>query len=181
MDLNGTVVAVASSTSHGFSKPVRDRIILIEEFGVEGDAHAGKHVRHRYLARKHPTMPNLRQVHLLPAEVFALLRSVGYEILPGELGENVTTSGLALTRLPLGTVIRLGETAAVELTGLRAPCALIDRFRKGLKRQMFENEAGGPKFRCGVLAVVKSGGSVAAGAPASAELPPHPWQPLPPL
>jgi MOSC domain-containing protein YiiM len=115
----------------------------------------------------------------MPAEIFEHLRTAGYEVLPGELGENVTTIGLALTRFPLGTVVRLGENASVELTGLRTPCVLIDRFRKGLKRQMFDKEPNRPKFRCGVLGVVRSGGSVAAGTSAYVELPAYPWQELP--
>ena len=67
----------------------------------------------------------------MAAELFDELRTGGYEVGPGELGENITTTGLDLTRLPLGTMIRLGGTAAVKLTGLRTPCVLIDRFRKG--------------------------------------------------
>jgi MOSC domain-containing protein YiiM len=175
----GSVVAVASSPVHGFSKPAVDRITLIEGQGVEGDAHAGKYVRHRYLAKRKPNLPNLRQVHLMPAELFCELRAVGYDVRAGELGENVTTAGLRLTELPLGTIIRLG-LAAVELTGLRTPCLLIDRFRKGLRKQMV-GTVGGPKFRCGVLAVVRTGGPVIVGDVARAEFPPEPWITLPSL
>ena len=176
----GSVVAVASSPIHAFSKPTVDRIMLIEGQGVKGDAHAGKYVRHRYIAKRKPSLPNLRQVHLMPFELFCELRAVGYDVRPGELGENVTTVGLQLTELPLGTIVCLGLAAAVELTGLRTPCVLIDRFRKGLRKQMV-GVVGGPKFRCGVLAVVRTGGPVIAGDVASAELPSEPWVTLPPL
>jgi MOSC domain-containing protein YiiM len=180
LSATGSVVAVASSPVHGFSKPRVDRIMLIEGQGVDGDAHAGKYVRHRYLARRKPNLPNLRQVHLMPAELFCELRAAGYDVRPGEFGENVTTVGLRLTELPLGTIIRLGPAASVELTGLRTPCLLIDRFRKGLRKQMV-GTVGGPKFRSGVLAVVRTGGPVIAGDVARAELPPEPWITLPSL
>jgi hypothetical protein len=103
--------------------------MLLEGHGVEGDAHAG---RFRYLARRRPSLPNLRQVHLIPAELFASLSEAGFEVAAGDLGENITTAGLDLERMPLGTLIELGPTAILELTGLRTPCLLIDHFRAGL-------------------------------------------------
>ena len=57
---------------------------------------------------------------------------------------------------------------------------LIDRFRKGLRKQMV-GTVGGSRFRCGILAVVRTGGPVIAGDVASAELPSQPWATLPPL
>ena len=177
----GTVVAVAADTGHHFSKPLRDSVDLVQGLGVEGDAHAGPHVRHRYLARRRPRLPNLRQVHLIPVEIFAKLRTEGYDVGPGELGENITVAGLELERLPLGTMIRLGTTAAVELTGLRTPCVLIDRFQSGLKSHMIRKDICGPKFKCGVLSVVRIGGRVSPGNAAWAELPDGPQQPLPNL
>jgi hypothetical protein len=177
----GTVVAVAADRGHHFSKPLRDSIDLVQGLGVEGDAHAGPHVRHRYLARRRPRLPNLRQVHLIPVEIFAELRTAGYDVGPGELGENITVAGLDLERLPLGTVIRLGTTVAVELTGLRTPCVLIDRFQSGLKSHMIRKDICGPKFKCGVLSVVRIGGRVSPGNAAWAELPDGPPQPLPNL
>ncbi|WP_249149294.1 MOSC domain-containing protein [Bradyrhizobium liaoningense] len=112
-----------------FSKtPPRD-ILLVEGHGLEADVHAGPFVRHRYLARRQPRLPNLSQVYLIPSELFDTLRKCGYDVGAGELGENITTAGLDLERMPLGTRILLGPTACVELTGLRTPCVLIDRFR----------------------------------------------------
>ncbi|MCP3442312.1 MOSC domain-containing protein [Bradyrhizobium sp. CCGUVB14] len=169
--VEGAVVAVAADSRHRFSKPVHEHIMLIESYGVEGDAHAGEFVRHRYLARRHPRLPNLRQVHLLPCELFDDLQGAGFVVTPGELGENITTAGLNLEAMPLGTRIELGPTAIVELTGLRTPCVLIDRFRAGLKKQVVSSVKTGPAFRCGVLGAVRAGGRVAAGDTARVLLP----------
>jgi hypothetical protein len=118
LSLDGRVVAVAADRGHLFSKPTQDRIILVKDHGVEGDAHAGPFVRHRYLARRQPRLPNLRQVHLIPSELFVSLLRVGFEVGAGDLGENMTTAGLELERMPLGALIGLGPTAVIELTGL---------------------------------------------------------------
>jgi hypothetical protein len=148
--VEGSVLAVASDRAHHFSKPVRDVIMLVEGHGVEGDAHAGPFVRHRYLARRTPRIPNLRQIHLMPGELLDEMGRFGYDLCPGDLGENITTTGLDLERLPLGSFLRLGATAAVELTGLRTPCVLIDRVRRARHRE--GRRAGhGRRFRaCGV-------------------------------
>src|SRR5262245_23202878 len=114
----GTVLEVASDAQHGFSKPVKESITLIEGYGVEGDAHAGQYVTHRFITRWWPRRPNVRHLHLIPSELFESLRRAGYTIGPGELGENVTTLGLKLEHLPLGTKLRLGQGPVVELTGL---------------------------------------------------------------
>jgi MOSC domain-containing protein YiiM len=132
----GTVTALAFDSGHSFSKAVRKRVRLVVGHGVKGDAHAGPFVRHRYLARRQPRLPNLRQVHLLPDELLDALSSEGFTVSAGQLGENIMTHGIALERLPLGTVLAIGDTAVVQLTGLRTPCVLIDRFRSGLKRQL---------------------------------------------
>jgi hypothetical protein len=149
---------------NSFSKaPLRPSITLIEGHGVEVDAHAGPTVRHRYLARWRPRLPNLRQVHLLPSELFDDLRAAGYNLHPGQLGENVTTAGLNLERMSLGTSLRLGETAIIELTGLRTPCVLIGRLQAGLNGRMIRTGKVAPRFKCGVLGTVRTGGVVAAG------------------
>jgi MOSC domain-containing protein YiiM len=120
-------------------------------------------------------------VHLIPSELFESLREFGYDLRPGDLGENVTTAGLDLERIPLGTRIQLGPAASVELTGLRTPCVLIDRFQAGLKRHVVSSEKAGLPFKCGVLGVVTKGGRVAAGDPARVLLPPGSTQVLPAL
>ena len=179
VSLEGKVAAVASDRGHHFSKPSRDQIVLVEGHGVEGDAHAGAFVRHRYLARRQPHLPNLRQVHLIPSELFPSLLEAGFEVGAGDLGENVTTAGLDLERMPLGALIELGPPAVVELTGLRTPCVLIDRYRAGLKRHVLSSTETGPPFKSGVLGVVRAGGTVAAGDTARIRLPPSSFRPLP--
>jgi hypothetical protein len=172
------VLKVASDAQHRFNKSVKESITLIEGHGVEGDAHAGQYVTHRFLVRRRSRLPNLRQIHLIPAELFEDLRALGYTVWPGELGENVTTLGLKLEHLPVRTKLHLGRSAVVELTGLRTPCRLIDRFRKGLKSKMLRPESSGPKFRCGVFGIVMAGGKVTPGDAATIEMPLQPWSPL---
>lgn len=180
MDLfEGRVLKVGSDAQHAFRKPAKESINLIEGQGVEGDAHAGQHVRHRFLARRWSRMPNLRQLHLIRSELFEILSTFGYAVGPGDLGENVTTVGLGLEHLPLGTKLRLGQDAVVELTGLRTPCRLIDRFQKGLMSKMLRTESSGPKFRCGVFGIIALGGRVSPGDIATVEMPREPWSPLP--
>jgi len=178
--LTGVVTAVASHPKHGFSKQVRNSVRLVEDHGVEGDAHAGHFVKHRYLARRQPKLLNNRQVHLIASDLFAELSSSGFCVSSGNLGENVTTAGLDLTSFPLGTCLRIGDSAVVELTGLRTPCILIDRFQKGLKRAMIAETQHGARFKCGVLGVVKATGQIAPGDTVIAELRSI-WQALPPL
>ena len=154
---------------------------MVEGHGVEGDAHAGPFVRHRYLARRRPRLPNLRQVHLIPAQLFAFLSQAGFEVAAGDMGENITTTGLDLERLPLGTLIEVGPSAIVELTGLRTPCVLIDRFQRGLKQQVLSWAETGPAFKSGVLSVVRAGGPVVAGDGARVRLPSSSFRLLPAL
>jgi MOSC domain-containing protein YiiM len=178
--LKGTVVALASNARHEFTKPTKETIRLVENHGVEGDAHAGRFIQHRFLAKKMPVLPNNRQVHLMPSELFSELASSGFHVASGNLGENVTTAGLDLTKFPLGTCLRIGNSAIVELTGLRTPCALIDRLQKGLKRAMIMKHEQ-PMFRCGVLGVVRETGQIAPGDRIIVELPLSSRRPLPAL
>ncbi len=133
--VTGRVVGLAIAPRHRFSKLARESLDLLEGLGAEGDAHAGSFVRHRYLARRQPKMPNLRQVHLIPSELLHVLRADGYEVRSGDLGENIMTAGLDLEALPLGTILKLGAEATVELTGLRTPCVLIDRIQARAQAQ----------------------------------------------
>jgi hypothetical protein len=179
--LAGLVVGLARDDQHRFSKLSVESIYLLEGRGVEGDAHSGTYTRHRYLARRQPRLPNLRQVHLIPSELFASLREAGYALQPAALGENVSTSGLDLERLPLGTVLEMGPEASVELTGLRTPCVLINRFRAGLKRKMVNDKSDGPRFRSGVMSIVRIGGRLVVGDTIRVKLPSKPWTDLPAL
>jgi MOSC domain-containing protein YiiM len=179
--LAARIAGLASDGKHRFSKSRCESLVLLEGIGIEGDAHAGTLVRHRYLARRNPTMPNARQVHLIPVELLDMLRAEDCVLGPGDLGENVLIAGLDLESLPLGTILTLGSEAAIELTGLRTPCVLIDRFRTGLKGKLIMQEADRPAYRCGVMGVVASGGRISVGDRIEIRFPPEPWRTLPAL
>ena len=167
----GAVVAVSRSATHSFSKPTADAITLIEGWGVEGDAHAGATAQHLYVVKKDPTRANLTQVHLIHRELFAELAD-RFEVGPGDLGENVTTSGVDLLTLPLGTRLHLGDTAVVEVTGLRSPCSKINRFRAGLMKALVaKDDDGGVVRKSGVMGIVVAGGVVRPGDGLRVELP----------
>lgn len=112
--------------------------------------------------------------------MFGELRRDGFDLSPGDLGENITTRGISLLTLPLGTTLTLGSTAVVELRGLRTPCVLMDRFEKGLL-QALVRKGDSPRFRAGVMGIVCAGGAVRGGDPIKARLPAPPWRPLPEL
>lgn len=178
----GVVEAVSSSERHSLSKPGRERIRLLAGLGVEGDAHAGETVKHRSRVRKDPTQPNLRQVHLIHAELHDELRAGGFEAAPGEMGENVTTRGLDLLALPTGARLLLGEEAVVEVTGLRNPCVQLDGLLPGLQPATLGRDAGGRLVRrAGVMAVVVVGGEVRPGDAIGLELPTGPHRRLSPV
>lgn len=183
LDTRGVVHAVASSASHHFSKDAQLSIRLVKSHGVEGDAHAGPFIRHRYIARRQPLMPNNRQVHLIQSELFEALRTEGFDVSPGDLGENITTRGIDLLKLPLGSLLHIGPEAGpcaiVELTGLRTPCGAIDKFKERLKRAMIVRSGDQVTFRAGVLGVVRASGEVGKGDAIVVELPRGVLLPLP--
>ena len=171
MTRDPAVVAVSRSATHSFSKPPAEAITLVENWGVEGDAHAGATAQHLYVVKKDPTRANLTQVHLIHEELFAELAD-RFTVLPGELGENVTTSGVDLLALPLGTRIHLGADAVVELTGLRSPCSKINKYQGGLMKALVEKDDDGCIVRkSGVMGIVIAGGVVAPGDALRVELP----------
>ncbi|MFT3787510.1 MAG: MOSC domain-containing protein [Tepidisphaeraceae bacterium] len=173
--MTSAVVGVFLSLTHSFSKQPCASIRLLTGIGVEGDAHAGVTVKHRSRVAADPTQPNLRQVHLIHAELFDELRAAGFEVQPGQLGENVTTSGVDLLALPKGTRLHLGTSAEIEITGLRNPCSQIDRFQPGLLNAVLGRDAQGELIRkAGVMAIVHRGGEVRPGDAIHAELPPEP-------
>ena len=178
----GSVVAVSSRIGHRFSKTPSLSIRLLKGLGVAGDAHMGETVKHRSRVRKDPTEPNLRQVHLMHAELFDELRAKGFVVRSGELGENVTTSGIDLLALSAGTRLHLGASAVVELTGLRDPCIQIDRFQKGLMAATLDKDADGNLVRkAGVMSIVIAEGDVRPGDAIRVEMPAAPHRPLQPV
>lgn len=173
------VVAVSRHAAHAFSKDLQDSIRLMTGVGVEGDAHAGVTVQHRSRVAKDPSQPNLRQVHLIQSELFGELAEKGFAVAAGQMGENITTRGIDLLGLPVGTRLYLGDRAVVALTGLRNPCAQIDAFQSGLMTAVLDRDAEGHLTRkAGVMGIVLSGGEVRPGDAIGVELPPPPHQPL---
>jgi MOSC domain-containing protein YiiM len=170
--MEAKVVAVSTSSRHTFSKSNVLSIRLVQGLGVEGDAHMGSTVKHRSRVAKEPAAPNLRQVHLIHAELFNELSLQGFRVSPGAMGENITTSGIDLLSLPEGARLHIGDTAVVELTGLRNPCSQIDKFQKGLMNAVLgRDEAGGLVRKSGVMSVVIAGGDVRPGDAVIVELP----------
>lgn len=180
--MRGVVTAVSRNATHSLSKPSRESITLLAGLGVEGDAHAGATVKHRSRVRRDPSTPNLRQVHLIHAELHDELRPAGFEVEPGQMGENVTTRGIDLLALPAGTRLRLGDYAVVELTGLRNPCVQLDGLQPGLMQATLGRDGDGNLIRkAGVMSVVVEGGRVRPGDRIEVGLPSEPHRRLQPV
>jgi MOSC domain-containing protein YiiM len=176
------VVAVCRAQEHQLGKARVERVRLVAGLGVDGDAHAGRTVQHRSRVRRDPTQPNLRQVHLIAAELHEELRSRGFAVAPGDMGENVTTRGIDLLALPGGTRLRLGGDAVVELTGLRNPCVQLDGFQHGLMAAVLDRDGDGNLVRrSGVMGVVVEGGEVRPGDAVAVDLPAMPHTALAPV
>jgi hypothetical protein len=178
---DAVVTAVSRGATHGPGKDNQDGIRLLAGVGVEGDVHAGQTVQHVSRVKRDAAQPNLRQVHLIHAELHDELREGGFDVAPGVMGENVTTRGIDLLALPVGTRLRLGSEAVVELTGLRNPCKQLDGIQPGLMKATLDRDAQGTLIRkAGVMGVVAAGGEVRPGDPVEAELPGD-GQPLEPV
>ncbi|HXR65708.1 MAG TPA: MOSC domain-containing protein [Ktedonobacteraceae bacterium] len=180
--MSGTVQAVSCSPTHMFAKSNQGRIRLLTGLGVEGDAHLGQTVQHRSRVARDPSQPNLRQVHLIHAELHDELRTAGFVVSAGQMGENVTTRGIDLLGLPTGTRLRLGESAVIEVTGLRNPCLQLDHFQPGLMAAVLSRDEHDALIRkAGVMAIVLADGEVRPGDPILVELPPAPHRSLQPV
>jgi MOSC domain-containing protein YiiM len=180
--MEAMVAAVSSSARHTLSKPTQAVIRLVAGLGVEGDAHSGETVKHRSRVARDPSQPNLRQVHLIHAELFDELLDRGFDLCAGQMGENVTTRGIDLLGLPVGARLRLGAEAVVEVTGLRNPCAQLDRIQPGLMAATLGHDPRGELVRkAGIMSIVLAGGLVRAGDPIRVELPPLPHRALAPV
>lgn len=180
--MGGIVTAVSRSPRHSLVKSNEDCIRLVAGLGVEGDAHLGTTVKHRSRVARDATQPNLRQVHLVHAELHDELRQAGFAVAPGQMGENVTTSGVDLLGLATGTQLHLGSSAIVEVTGLRNPCAQLDKIQKGLMAATLERDQHGNLVRkAGIMGIVLAEGEVRPGDPIRVEPPPPPRRPLAPV
>lgn len=173
------VAAASRSETHSFSKDNQEAIRLLAGLGVEGDAHLGVTVKHRSRVARDPSQPNLRQVHLIHDELYDELRAGGFAVQAGNLGENVTTRGVDLLGLPTGALLRLGDEAVVEITGLRNPCVQIDGFQDGLLKAVLDRDEHGEVVRkAGIMGIVLAGGQVRPGDRIRVELPAGPHRRL---
>ena len=170
--MDATVLAVHAGARHSFSKPTRRVIRLLEGLGVEGDAHCGATVKHRGRLPRDAQKPNLRQIHLIHAELFEYLGGLGFDVQPGDMGENITTTGLDLLALPTSSRLALGESSVVELTGLRNPCKQLDLLAPGLMQACVRRPPDGELVRlAGVMGVVIASGELRAGERITVERP----------
>lgn len=180
--MSGVVAAVCRSLTHSMTKPVVDRIRLVAGLGIEGDAHQGATVKHLSRLLRFGGAPNLRQVHLIHAELFGELRGAGFTVWAGLMGENITTRGVDLLRLPTGARLHLGRTAVVEATGLRNPCRKLNKLQPGLmKATLARDEDGRLVRKAGIMAIVVAGGEVGEGDAIEIELPAQSYRPLAPV
>ena len=168
----GVVVSVALSASHTMSKPRVDAVNLLAGLGVEGDAHSGVTVKHRSRVARDPTQPNLRQVHLIHAELLDDLATKGFTVAPAQMGENITTRGVDLLALPTGALLHIGPTAIIEVTGLRNPCLQLEGIQPGLMKTVLGRGPNGELIRkAGVMGIVLTGGVVREGDTIGVSLP----------
>lgn len=180
--MTGTTESVNVSPAHTMAKSAQLSIRLLAGLGVEGDAHMGETVKHRSRVLRDPTQPNLRQVHLIHAELHDELRSAGFDVAPGRMGENITTRGLDLLGLPTGARLHIGGDAVVEVTGLRSPCVQLDGVQSGLMKACLGQTADGALIRkAGVMGIVVTGGEVRPGDAITVEPPDGPREPLQPV
>jgi len=173
---NGTVKSVSKSGSHTFTKYKSEQIMLLKGLGVEGDAHMGEKVKHRSRVAKDPNQPNLRQVHLIHSELFIELKQKGFDVGYGDMGENITTEGIDLLNLPKGSILKIGKSAKIEVTGLRKPCKQLDSLQEGLMKAVLDRDPAGNLVRkAGIMGIVLEGGEVIVGNSIEIELPPKPY------
>jgi MOSC domain-containing protein YiiM len=173
------VTAVSRSPRHTLVKENEPGIRLVAGLGVDGDAHQGATVKHRSRVRFNPAAPNLRQVHLIHAELHDELRRLRFDLKPGQMGENITTSGVDLLGLATGTRLHVGDNAVVEVTGLRNPCAQLDKIQPGLMAATLDRDHEGHLVRkAGIMGIVLTTGEIRPGDPIRVESPPSPYRPL---
>lgn len=176
---NGKVVALSKSSTHTMQKFNTSQIKLLKGLGVEGDAHLGKTVKHRSRVAKDPTQPNLRQVHLIHQELHQELATRGFVVTPGQMGENITTAGIDLLKLPKNTILIIGSHAKVQITGLRNPCHQLDGIQPGLMKAVLDRDGDGKLIRkAGIMGIVLADGQIELGDEIQIEFPEQPYLPL---
>lgn len=174
--ISGKVISVSKSGSHTFSKNRCDKIVLLKGLGVQGDAHMGEKVKHRSRVAKDPNQPNLRQIHLIHSELFDDLSKKGFQVKEGQMGENITTRGIDLLKLPRDTILSIGLHSKIKITGLRNPCIQIDSIHSGLMNAVLDKDEDGNLIRkAGIMGIVLEGGEVEVGDEIVIELPDEPY------
>lgn len=180
--MSAFVVAVSVNPEHTLSKANQNSIRLVRGVGITGDAHAGKNDQHRSHSKRDPKRPNLRQVHLIHSEFYEELNAAGFSVLPGQLGENITTKGLELLKLPSAAKLFIGRQTALQVTGLRDPCKQLNSIQAGLMEATIERKSDGGLIRkTGIMSVVIKGGEIKPGDPIRVEMPPEPHKPMGPV
>ncbi|KAL3688171.1 hypothetical protein R1sor_014480 [Riccia sorocarpa] len=180
--MGASVTAVSLSKGNPVIKGNQKSIRLISGGGVAGDDHCGEKVQHIYSKKVNPDQPNLRQVHLIHSELHDELKTAGFNVGPGQMGENVTTRGVDLLSLPLGTRLHIGSGAILEVTGIRNACSKLNIIQKGLlKAVQYPDGQGNMVRKCGIMSIVVRGDEVHPGDAIQVELPPYPHMPLPAL
>jgi MOSC domain-containing protein YiiM len=178
----GIVTAVSSASAHTLKKLNQESIWLLTGLGVKGDAHAGETVKHRSRVAKDPNQPNLRQVHLIHAELHEELLAAGFNLVSGQMGENITTHNIDLLGLSAGTRLCIGNAAIVEVTGLRNPCAQLEAIQVGLMKATLARDENGNLIRkAGVMSIVVADGAVRPGDSITVDSSSTPHGPLQPV
>jgi MOSC domain-containing protein YiiM len=176
MKETGIITALSLSPTHTMRKYPQDTLTLLKGLGVEGDAHNGETVKHRSRVAQDPTQPNLRQVHLIHSELHKTLNDNGFPVEAGQMGENITTQGIDILALPKGTLLHIGDTAIVEITGLRNPCHQLNGIQDGLMQAVLgRDEAGNLVRKAGIMGIVLESGVLKVGDAIEIELPEKPY------
>ena len=106
--MNAKIVSVNISDKKGVRKKAADKVLLVEDFGIQGDAHASGEWH--------------RQVSLLAIESIAKMQEKGLDVHPGDFAENITTEGIDLPALPVGTQMAIGDDVEIEVTQIGKEC-----------------------------------------------------------
>ncbi len=176
MKKTGIITALHLSPTHTMRKYPQETLTLLKGLGVEGDAHNGETVKHRSRVAQDPTQPNLRQVHLIHFELHKTLKDNGFFVESGQMGENITTEGIDILALPKGTILHIGHTAAVEITGLRNPCYQLNGIQDGLMQAVLgRDDAGNLIRKAGIMGIVLESGLIKVGDTINVELPEKPY------
>jgi len=138
--IKGKILAVCRSEKKGTVKSEIGEGLLIEDFGLKDDAHAGKWHR---------------QISLLGVESIDKMQAKGFKIKYGDFAENLTVEGIVLHQLPLGIKLKVGEDVLLEVTQIGKECHYGCEIRKKIGDCVMPRE--------GIFARVLKGGKVKTG------------------